>query len=66
MPWLHAICLPCWKKLNPTKTPRINYGRELEGCCFCGAQTMDGIFVDELQPLPQPVCRGTWCWVDPL
>lgn len=47
MTWTHRICDECWNKKNPGQRPfRVQHQYiELVSCCFCGKNTISGIFV---------------------
>jgi len=53
----HPICAGCWKKREPFRTPLRLYV-ETERCCFCGADTDDGIYMRELVE-NVPACTGS-------
>lgn len=55
MSWRHSICLACWKTRNPGREPIALKEPEIETCCFCGAETCDGIYVRE-DPALTPHC----------
>lgn len=45
----HTICEACWKTRNPGRVPFVvtDDFRVVEKCCFCCADTKDGIYVRE-------------------
>lgn len=44
--WTHAMCDGCWTRRQGTRAPvRLEpQARVREWCCFCGAETRDGIY----------------------
>lgn len=55
--WTHAICDDCYAKREPGREPVRLVNRELEHCCFCGDQTLSGIYYRHA-PSVTPLCRG--------
>lgn len=45
--WTHPICESCWAALNPGREPFAMGNPEPEWCCYCGDQTVAGIYVRE-------------------
>jgi hypothetical protein len=45
MSWTQPICVPCWYKENPGRTPTQLIVREDERCCKCGETTRGGIYI---------------------
>lgn len=45
--WTHASCLACYHVKYPGKWPPRAKAevRETETCCYCGTQTVSGIYV---------------------
>lgn len=47
--WNHAICWDCWRVKNPDREPvrlRPEHAHQ-ETCCYCGQDTLSGIYVRE-------------------
>lgn len=43
--WTHAICLTDYQEKFPGRTPHRMGPADLEKCCYCGEDTLDGIYV---------------------
>ncbi len=43
--WTHNICILCYQKLYPGRTPVLVDNDEVERCCFCGYMNTSGIYV---------------------
>lgn len=41
----HAICGDCWVLFNGNRIPARVTDAGINGCCYCGGVTNDGIFV---------------------
>lgn len=57
--WNHQTCTDCWKTRNPGRTVfrAVDDFQPVVRCCFCNADTQDGIVVREK---PEKVaCKGT-------
>lgn len=57
--WTHAICWKCFQVRVPGATPVTSTGlNRKKVCCFCGEETMDGIFVRESGDAVELRCKG--------
>ena len=54
--WTHAICNECWNARNPEREPYRVTEAEEEKCCFCGLETLSGIYTRE-DP-SKTLCKG--------
>ena len=45
--WTHNICGTCWQKKFEFRQPVKVTPAQLEICCFCGADTEEGIYTRE-------------------
>lgn len=56
--WNHAICGECWLLKHPDEPrwPAVVVGAEAQTCCYCGRETVLGIFVRD-DPAATP-CKG--------
>ena len=43
--WTHNACAGCYGRFHPGREPHVLIEAELEWCCFCGAENLDGIYV---------------------
>jgi hypothetical protein len=43
--WTQPMCLRCYTREYPGRTPVLAIDRETEWCCLCGRETNDGIYV---------------------
>jgi hypothetical protein len=49
--WNHPMCEVCWVERNGDRVPlRIAEHREVERCCWCGRDTVNGVYVREYPP----------------
>ncbi len=59
MGFTQAVCAPCWNERNPANHVIPGYtGGELETCCYCGNETLSGLYVrvdPTTVPYPQEV-----------
>ena len=53
--WNHPICRECWNRKFPGRDPFRSILDTDEQCCFCGAETSDGIFAMN-DPRETPHC----------
>ena len=44
MNWTQPVCDPCYATKEPEREPFRMKEPELERCCFCGKQTLSGIY----------------------
>ena len=42
--WTHSICMDCYEREEPDRSPTVMFPPDDEICCFCGARTDDGIY----------------------
>jgi hypothetical protein len=47
MGWTQASCEGCWNTRHPGRTPHVLLNPDLERCCYCGDDTVSGIYVRE-------------------
>jgi hypothetical protein len=47
MSWTQPICDPCWKTEEGDREPTrlLPNARSIEKCCYCGRDTLSGIYV---------------------
>lgn len=43
----HRLCLACYNKLHPNRTPVAVPNPKIELCCSCAKRTTDGIYYNE-------------------
>jgi hypothetical protein len=43
--WTQPSCQECYEERYPSTSPSRMIRPESEQCCFCGAQTFDGLYV---------------------
>lgn len=55
--WTHPICIRCWAKAHPGRTPVRVSEWHWERCCYCAKKTRSGIFVRQ-NPKDVPQCLG--------
>ncbi len=55
--WNHNMCDDCWGEQNPNgREPIRIVTRIVENCCYCGRETISGIYVrDDPEALS---CKG--------
>jgi len=59
--WTHCLCSKCLKQRKRSPITKV-MGAPVRPCCFCGADTAEGILMREHPDHPALKCEAAHAW----